>query len=79
MKKNSDRHPSTAKPRKEKGKINQFGDPLAHRIRIKVTEWKWQCSECGRIMPLAAEPPKRCSNRKTCGRVFFDEPESARN
>jgi hypothetical protein len=26
---------------------------------------------------LAAEPPKRCSNRKTCGRVFYAEPESA--
>jgi hypothetical protein len=79
VKKNSDSHPSTAKPRKETGRLNQFGDKKAYRKRIKVTEWKWQCSECGHIMPLAAEPPVRCSNRETCGRMLHPEPESGKN
>lgn len=65
-----------ANARKETGKVNQFGDRLAYRKRIKVTEWKWQCSECGQVMPLADNPPKRCSNRSGCGRMLYDLPES---
>ncbi len=58
--------------------LNQFGGTLAYRKRIEVTEWKWQCSRCGHIMPLADNPPVRCSNRKGCGRPLHDEPESAK-
>jgi hypothetical protein len=61
-----------------KDRRNQFGDPLAYRILIPVTEWKWQCSLCKHTMPLADNPPVRCSNRKRCGRLLHDESESAK-
>jgi hypothetical protein len=59
--------------------LNQFGDEKAYRKQIKVTEWKWQCSLCGHIMPLADNPPVRCSNRGGCGRMLHDEAESAKH
>lgn len=68
--------PRRAKPKHNeiKEKTNQFGQPLAKAI--KTTVYAWKCSECGAIMPLVEgqEPPVRCSNRQTCGRVFYNEP-----
>lgn len=50
-------------------KLNQFGNPLAKPIPTIVQAWK--CSECGAIsFGENGAPPRRCSNRKTCGRLF---------
>jgi rRNA maturation endonuclease Nob1 len=54
---------------------DQFGNPMAYRQRIQVTEWRWQCSLCGQIMPRAKQPPKRCSNRVRCGKPLHDQPQ----
>lgn len=44
----------------------------AHATRAMVAVWK--CSACGTYMPLnnSDKPPKRCSNRATCGKMFFN-------
>lgn len=41
---------------------------------IKATVAVWQCSACGTKMPLndLSKPPKRCSNRETCGVMFVN-------
>ena len=60
------------KPRKTLEKTNQFGKPLAKAIRTTVYAWK--CSECGAITAMTgSSPPVRCSNRKGCGRIFYNE------
>ena len=60
------------KPRKTLEKVNQYGDPLAKAI--KTTVYAWKCSECGAITPMTGDkPPVRCSNRKECGRIFYNE------
>lgn len=44
---------------------------------VKTMAAVWQCSKCGTIMPLndPTKPPKRCSNRETCGVMFFNGKE----
>lgn len=44
------------------------------RVPIQATVAVWKCPRCGQIMPLTdlSKPPKRCSNRATCG-VMFSE------
>lgn len=39
---------------------------------IKTTAVVWKCSVCDQMMPLSDmdKLPVRCSNRKTCGRMF---------
>ena len=41
----------------------------------KVTALVWECSKCGEYMPLndPNKPPKRCSNRKICGKMFYND------
>jgi rubrerythrin len=61
-----------SKHKEIKEKRNQFGNPLAKAI--ETTIYAWKCSECGAIMPMTGDkPPFRCSNRKGCGRVFYNE------
>jgi rubredoxin len=74
MNKDSELAATTAQSTRQKD-TNQFGDRLAYRKRIKVTEWKWQCSECGYIFERGTKPPKRCSNRGGCGRMLHDVPK----
>lgn len=51
---------------------NQFGRRLA--VAIATTGLVAQCSNCHHIMKLRpnGKPPKRCSNRKNCGKMFRD-------
>ena len=53
-----------------KSGLNQFGDPLARAIRIRITALK--CSNCGKVMFFGpkGDPPVRCANRKTCGKML---------
>ena len=46
------------------------GGAVARKTKALV----WQCSECDAIMPLndMDKPPRRCSNRKTCGKMFVN-------
>jgi hypothetical protein len=45
----------------------------ARATRVKVPAWR--CSECGAVMGVGdkkGQPPRRCSNRKTCGALFHN-------
>lgn len=48
----------------------------ARAVRAMVAVWK--CDQCGALMPLnnSDKPPKRCSNRATCGKMFFNGKDS---
>jgi len=55
-----------------KNTVEDMGDGKGKAKAILVQIPAWKCSNCGRIMPLVSQdqPPRRCSNRKTCGAVF---------
>lgn len=56
--------------KKKKG-INQFGKQMATAIPTPIIMQAWKCSECGAVSEgTNGKPPVRCSNRRTCGRLF---------
>lgn len=67
---------STAKKKKkEKTPINQFGERMALAIPTFVPAWI--CTECKAVsFGTNGKIPTRCSNRKTCGRLFHGVKQS---
>jgi DNA-directed RNA polymerase subunit RPC12/RpoP len=70
--KKSSKKGSSGKVRWKPG-VNQFGKPLARALI--VTAPVYQCSACGATMfpDEDGNAPVRCSNRKGCGRIFYEE------
>jgi len=52
---------------KKKDGLNQFGEPLAYALPVV-----FRCSHCGTSMlpTKTGSAPKRCTNRKTCNKMF---------
>jgi len=54
--------------------VKQSGQKgTARALKVKVPAWK--CPQCGAVMGVGDKkgtPPRRCSNRKTCGVLFHN-------
>ena len=47
-------------------------------IALKVKAYVWKCSKCG-FLHLGDNPPRRCGNRKRCGRMLYQKSKQVLN